>query len=256
MSNMKDNEQLTIQQNPESQGPLLSVIMPVFNEKDTILEILDRVKSVPIDKEIIVVDDYSTDGTRNILSGINDGFIRVFFHEKNKGKGAAVRTGIEQIKGQFVLIQDADLEYSPEEYPRLLKPIFENHADVVYGSRFLGDERRVLYYWHTLGNRCLTLLSNVFTNLNLTDMETCYKVFRAPILKQINIESDRFGMEPEITAKIAKMKCRIYEIPITYHGRDYSEGKKITWRDAVSAVACILKFNLLRRKGEPFQREK
>ncbi|HNT33919.1 MAG TPA: glycosyltransferase family 2 protein [bacterium] len=228
---------------------LLSVVMPVYNEKDTILEIISKVQAVNVPKEIVIVDDCSKDGTREILQGLSgQDNVRILYHEVNQGKGAAVWTGIQNAQGDIVIIQDADLEYSPEEYPRLLKPILNGHADVVYGSRFLGDERRVLYYWHTVGNRGLTFLSNVFTNLNLTDMETCYKVFRTSVLRQLTIESKRFGIEPEITAKIAKLRCRIYEVPITYHGRDYSQGKKITWKDALVAVWCIIKFNLLRRR--------
>lgn len=232
-----------------TEGYLLSVVMPVYNEESTIREILKQVDEVNIPKEIIIVDDYSTDGTRDILEEvvqIQDN-VRVILHERNQGKGAALRTGMENVSGDIVIIQDADLEYDPKEYPSLLKPILEGHADVVYGSRFLGHERRVLFFWHMLGNRFLTLLSNAFTNLNLTDMETCYKVFKTQIIKDIKIESNRFGFEPEVTAKIAKMHCRIYEIPISYHGRDYTQGKKITWKDAVVAVWCIVKFNLFRR---------
>lgn len=228
---------------------LLSVVMPVYNEKDTILEIIRQVQAVNVPKEIVIVDDCSKDGTREVLQGMTGvDNIRILYHEVNQGKGAAVWTGIQNVQGDMVIVQDADLEYNPQEYPRLLKPILEGHADVVYGSRFLGDERRVLYYWHTVGNRGLTFLSNVFTNLNLTDMETCYKVFRTSVLRKLTIESKRFGIEPEITAKIAKLHCRIYEVPITYHGRDYSQGKKITWKDAIVAVWCIVKFNLFRRK--------
>lgn len=223
--------------------------MPVYNEKDTILEIIRQVQAVNVPKEIVIVDDCSKDGTREVLQGMTGvDNIRILYHEVNQGKGAAVWTGIQNVQGDMVIVQDADLEYNPQEYPRLLKPILEGHADVVYGSRFLGDERRVLYYWHTVGNRGLTFLSNVFTNLNLTDMETCYKVFRTSVLRKLTIESKRFGIEPEITAKIAKLHCRIYEVPITYHGRDYSQGKKITWKDAIVAVWCIVKFNLFRRK--------
>jgi glycosyltransferase involved in cell wall biosynthesis len=220
----------------------LSVIVPVFNEKATVLPLLDKVLAVPIDKEIVIVDDGSTDGTREILRAFQHPDVRVVFHEKNQGKGAAIRTAVREVRGDITLIQDADLEYSPDEYPRLLKPIEEGVADVVYGSRFLGGERRALLFTHAIGNKFLTFLSNAFTNLNLTDMETCYKVFRTEILKSITIKSNRFNFEPEITAKIAKRKARVVEIPISYWGRDYSEGKKIGWKDGVSALVTIVRF--------------
>lgn len=224
----------------------LSVIMPVYNEKDTISEIIDMVMAEPTTKELIIVDDFSQDGTRDFLADFKRDGVTVVFHEKNRGKGAAIRTGQSHVTGDIVIIQDADLEYCPEEYPVVINPILNNNADVVYGSRFIGSEKRVLYFWHSLGNMFLTLLSNMLTNLNLSDMETCYKAFRVEVFKKIEIESDRFGMEPEITAKVAKMGCRVYEVPITYHGRSYAEGKKITWKDGFAAIWCIIKFNLLR----------
>ncbi|MCP4351380.1 MAG: glycosyltransferase family 2 protein [Desulfobacterales bacterium] len=226
----------------------LSVIIPIFNEADTVEQIVRLVQAVPIDKQLILVDDYSTDGTREILQNIADADnIQVLFHEKNYGKGTALRTGISNAKGDMVIIQDADLEYDPNEYPKLIKPIVDGKADVVYGSRFAGGEsHRVLYFWHYVGNKFLTLLSNCFTNLNLTDMETCYKVFRREIIQNITIEESRFGFEPEITAKVAAMRCRVYEIGISYYGRTYEEGKKIGWKDGVRAIWCILKYNIWR----------
>ncbi len=225
----------------------LSVVIPVFNEKETIRGIYDAVKNVAIDKEIILVDDFSTDGTREVLQGLMDETTRVFMHDRNLGKGAALRTGFSHAAGEIVIIQDADLEYDPEQYHKLIQPILDNKADVVYGSRFVtGDYRRVLFFWHSLGNKFLTLLSNMLTNINLTDMETCYKVFRREVLQRITIEENRFGFEPEITAKIAKMDLRIYEVGISYSGRTYKEGKKIGWKDGISALRCILKYNLLR----------
>jgi glycosyltransferase involved in cell wall biosynthesis len=222
---------------------VLSVIVPVYNEATTIREIVARIRAVPVEKEIVIVDDFSTDGTRDVLRELEktDG-VRVFYHERNRGKGAAIRTGIPEIRGEIAVIQDADLEYSPEEYPRLMGPILDGRADVVYGSRFKGGECRVLLFWHYVGNRLLTTVSNMFTNLNLTDMETCHKVFRSEVLKTIPLRADRFGFEPEITAKVARRKCRVYEIPISYHGRDYSEGKKIGWKDGVAAFYFILRF--------------
>jgi len=223
----------------------LSVIIPAYNEVGTIFEVIKRVKEASSDKEIIVVDDGSTDGIRNILKERRDG-VKVLFHDTNKGKGAAIRTAIPHITGDIVIIQDADLEYDPSEYPRLISPILEGKADVVYGSRLMGGPHRVLFYWHAVGNKIITTLSNIFTDLNLSDMETGYKVFRAEVLKKIKIESNRFGFEPEITAKIAKMGCRIYEVPISYWGRDYSEGKKINWKDGLAAIYWIIKYNLFR----------
>ncbi len=231
---------------PIPTGFKLSVVIPVFNELQWIREIVRRVQEVPIPKEIILVDDYSTDGTRNILMEMEAvPNIRVIYHEKNQGKGAALRTGFKHATGDVVIVQDADLEYDPAEYPRLIQPIIENRADVVYGSRFIGEHHRVLYFWHYVANKGLTMLSNFFTNLNLTDMETCYKVFRREVLEGINIKSNRFGFEPEITAKIAKKKnpsWRIYEIPISYSGRTYEEGKKIGLKDAFNALYCIIRF--------------
>jgi len=223
----------------------LTVIIPTYNEVGTIFEVIKKVKEVSSDKEIIVVDDGSTDGIRNILKERRDG-VKVLFHDTNKGKGAAIRTALPHITGDIVIIQDADLEYDPSEYPRLISPILEGKADVVYGSRLMGGPHRVLFYWHSVGNKIITTLSNIFTDLNLSDMETGYKVFRAEVLKKIKIESNRFGFEPEITAKIAKMGCRIYEVPISYWGRDYTEGKKIKWKDGVAAIYWIIKYNLFR----------
>ena len=222
----------------------LSVIIPVYNEVGTIEEIIERVKQVPFEKEIIVVDDGSTDGTRDLLKKKGGDGITVLFHESNQGKGAAIRTAIPHISGDIAIIQDADLEYHPSEYPRLIAPILEGKADVVYGSRFQGGTHRVLFFWHAVGNRIITTLSNVLTNLNLSDMETGYKVFRAEVLKRIKIESNRFGFEPEITAKIAKMGCHIYEVPISYWGRDYTQGKKINWKDGLAAIYWIIKYNI------------
>jgi glycosyltransferase involved in cell wall biosynthesis len=224
----------------------LSVIIPVYDEVGTIPEVIKRVKEAPFDKEIIVVDDGSTDGTRELLQRDRDDETTVIFHESNQGKGGAIRTAIPHVTGDVVIIQDADLEYHPSEYPRLIAPILEGKADVVYGSRFQGGPHRVLFFWHAVGNKVITTLSNVLTGLNLSDMETGYKVFRAEVLKSIKIESNRFGFEPEITAKIAKMRCRIYEVPISYWGRDYSEGKKINWKDGLAAIYWIIKYNAFR----------
>jgi glycosyltransferase involved in cell wall biosynthesis len=221
-----------------------TVIIPVFNEVATILKVIEKVKAVPpLDKEIIVVDDGSTDGTRGLLEAWGEG-IKVLFHDRNRGKGAAIQTAIPHIRGEIAIIQDADLEYDPSEYPRLVASILEGKADVVYGSRFLGGPHRVLLFWHSIGNRVVTTFSNMLTNLNLTDMETGCKAFRTEVIKKIRIESSRFGFEPEITAKVAKMGCRVYEVPISYCGRDYSEGKKINWKDGITAIYSIIKFNL------------
>nr|HID59569.1 glycosyltransferase family 2 protein [Desulfobacterales bacterium] len=220
----------------------LSIVIPVYNERATISEILKRVCATPYEKEIIVVDDGSTDGSREWLRTVKGKDIKVIFHENNMGKGAALRTGFGHVTGDIVIVQDADLEYNPEEYGSLISPIIDGRADVVYGSRFLGGPHRVLFFWHYIGNKFLTLISNIFTNLNLTDMETCYKVFRASLLKRISIKSNRFGFEPEITAKFAKLGCRIYETPISYSGRDYKEGKKITWKDGLAALFYIIRF--------------
>ena len=225
---------------------LLSVIIPAYNEIEFIDELLRRVKDTPYDKEIIIVDDCSTDGTREYLKKLKGNGIVTVFQDKNEGKGAALKAGMAAVTGDIVLIQDADLEYDPREYPVLLQPILEGKADVVYGSRFLGGPHRVLYFWHYVGNSMITLLSNMFTNLNLTDMETCYKVFRKEVINGITIESKRFGVEPEITAKVAKAGWRIFEVPISYYGRTYEEGKKITWRDGVKALFTIIKFNVFK----------
>jgi len=222
----------------------LSVLIPVYNEKATIAEIIRRVQAVPLEKEIIVVDDCSTDGTREILEALPPGTIKLVKHERNRGKGAAIRSGIPLATGEFVVIQDADLEYDPRDYHRLLEPLQDGRADAVYGSRFLGGPHRVLFFWHYVGNKLLTLLSNMVNNLNLSDMETCYKVFRATALKAIPLKCDRFGFEPEITAKVARRRLRLYEVPISYSGRDYAEGKKITWRDGLVAFYWIIRFRL------------
>ena len=223
----------------------LSVVIPVYNEKRWVHELLKRVQAVPIPKEIIIVDDCSTDGTRDILRELEDETTRVIYQPVNQGKGAALREGFRHARGDVVIVQDADLEYDPAEYARLIQPIIENRADVVFGSRFIGDSHRVLYYWHYVANQVLTGLSNMFTNLNLTDMETCYKVFRREVLTDLDLKSNRFGFEPEVTAKIAKKKdpsWRIYEVPISYSGRTYEEGKKIGLKDAIQAFFCIVRY--------------
>ena len=229
--------------------PLLSVVIPCFNEVSTILDLIDRVRQSPVDsQQMIVVDDGSTDGTRDLLLNLNAPDLMVLLHERNKGKGAALATGFAAAKGQICIVQDADLEYDPNEYPLVIGPIIEGKADVVFGSRFQGAApHRVVYFWHRMGNGFLTLMSNMLTDLNLTDMETCYKAFRTEIIQSIPIREKRFGFEPEITAKVAKRRCRIYEVGISYYGRTYDEGKKIGWKDGVRAVWCILKYNLWAR---------
>lgn len=228
----------------------LSIVIPIYNEAATILELLNMVAAVNVgmDKELVLVDDCSKDGTRDVLRKVaaDHPEWRVLFHEVNRGKGAALRTGFAAATGDFVLIQDADLEYDPREYPLLLRPLLENRADVVFGSRFQGGgPHRVCFFWHYLGNKFLTTLSNMTTNLNLTDMEVCYKVFRRDVIQKLTLREDRFGFEVEITAKVARAKCRIYEVPISYYGRSYEEGKKITWKDGFSAIRCIFKYRLM-----------
>ena len=228
----------------------LSIIIPCYNEEKTIKELILKVKKsvnlLNIENEIILIDDNSTDGTKDILKNeLNNSIDKIIHNPKNLGKGYSIKKGVELAKGEFILIQDADLEYDPKDYSKLLKPLQNNIADVVFGSRFIGtNEKRVLYFWHSVGNKFLTILSNMFSNLNLTDMEVGYKVFKSEIIKSIKLEENRFGFEPEITAKIAKLKIRIYEVGINYYGRKYEEGKKITWRDGFSAIRCILKYNI------------
>jgi len=221
----------------------LSVVIPVYNEKKTLNELILRVEAVSIDKEVIIIDDASTDGTRDLLKKYEkkEGF-EVIYRPKNKGKGAALRAGFEIVKGEVIIIQDADLEYNPKDFHVLLEPIFDKRADVVYGSRFLGGSHRVLFFWHYIANKFLTTLSNMFTNINLTDMETGYKAFRREVIESISLKSNRFGFEPEFTMKVAQRKFVIYEVPISYDGRDYSEGKKINWKDGVAALWFILRF--------------
>jgi len=229
--------------------PLITIVIPVYNERSTLIQLLDAVAAVDlgnVEREVIVVDDGSSDGTRELMAQEVEGRpdTKVFYHERNQGKGAALRTGFAACSGDVVLIQDADLEYDPQEFPRLVKPILDGRADVVYGSRFVGgDLHRVLYFWHSVGNRALTTLSNMLTDINLTDMETCYKVFRGDVIRSIQIEENRFGFEPEITAKLARGGYRFYEVGISYNGRTYEQGKKITWKDGMRALWCILKYN-------------
>ena len=229
---------------PTSTEGVLSVVMPCYNEEATVEQILDRVLDSPLVGEIIAVDDGSTDRTLDILNAYADPRLRVLAQPENRGKGAALRRGFAEANKPYVIVQDADLEYDPSEYPKVLAPLLSDEADVVYGSRFSGGgARRILYFWHTLGNRALTLASNMATNLNLSDMETCYKAFRREVIQSIDIEEDRFGFEPEVTAKIAAMRCRVYEVGISYHGRTYDDGKKIGWRDGVRAVFCIVAYS-------------
>jgi glycosyltransferase involved in cell wall biosynthesis len=242
-------------------GPRASIVVPVFNERATIAEILRRIQAVDLDKEIIIVDDGSTDGTKEILTAwatraaakptklphgqeLQADDVRVLFQERNQGKGAALRRGFREARGEIVIVQDADLEYDPQEYLGLIDPIERGLAEVVYGSRFLGGPHRVLLFWHSVGNRLLTTLSNILTNLNLTDVWTCHKAFKRDLLQRISLREDRFGFEPEVTAKIAKVRCRVYEVPISYQGRTYAEGKKITWKDGFLGIWCILRYNL------------
>jgi glycosyltransferase involved in cell wall biosynthesis len=234
---------------PRADRPLLSVVIPCFNEAATIGDLIERVRRAPVaSKQIIVVDDCSRDGTRELLRDLQADDLTVLFHDRNCGKGAALATGFAAAKGEICIVQDADLEYDPEEYPLVIGPIIQGKADVVFGSRFQGAApHRVVYFWHRVGNGLLTLLSNMLTDLNLTDMETCYKAFRTEIIQSIPIRERRFGFEPEITAKVAKSRCRIYEVGISYYGRTYEEGKKIGWRDGVRAIWCILKYNLWSR---------
>jgi len=220
----------------------LSIVIPVYNERETLPKTLARVQATPFDKEVILVDDGSTDGTRAWLETLREPGVVVVLQPHNQGKGAALRTGFARATGDVVLIQDADLEYDPADYPRLLQPILDDQADVVFGSRFGGESHRVLFFWHFVGNRFLTMLSNMFTNLNLSDMETGYKVFRTDVVRRLTLRSNRFGFEPEVTAKVARLGCRIYEVAISYHGRSYEEGKKITWKDGFAAIGCILRY--------------
>jgi glycosyltransferase involved in cell wall biosynthesis len=243
-----------------SQSPKLSVVIPVFNERETIRELVRRVRAVPIEKEILIIDDGSVDGTREVLadlsgsataSGAAGNSLRVFFHEENLGKGAALRRGFKEARGEIVVIQDADLEYHPEDFHKLIEPIERGVADVVYGSRFLGGPHRVLFFWHYVGNRFLSTLSDMATNLNLTDVWTCYKAFRRGVLECLDLREDRFGIEQEITSKVAAGRWRVYEVPISYFGRTYAEGKKITWKDGLRGLWCILRYSFGSSRAQP-----
>jgi glycosyltransferase involved in cell wall biosynthesis len=228
-------------------SPLLSVVVPVFDEAGTVRALLDRVLAVPLDLEVVVVDDGSTDGTAQVLAAERRPNVRVLTHVRNRGKGAALRTGFAAATGRVVVVQDADLEYDPAEYPRLLEPILDGRADAVFGSRFLGGTHRVLYFWHRVGNGFLTLLSNLVTNLDLSDMECCHKAVRRDLLLTLPLREDGFGFEPEITCRLARAHARIYEVSVSYSGRTYAEGKKITWRDGLRAIGCLLRYGVLRR---------
>ncbi len=231
----------------------LSVVVPVYNEVRTVEALLRKVRTVPLWLEVIAVDDGSTDGTRELLPKLEGTLIdRLVMHERNRGKGAALRTGFQHATGDVVIVQDADMEYNPREFPMLLQPILAGKADAVYGSRFLGGPHRVLFFWHSVGNRFLTLLSNMFTDVNLTDMETCYKMIRTELLHTLPLSADRFGIEPEITARLAQARARIYELPISYDGRSYAEGKKIGWKDGFSALWCIFRYNVFGPKAAPW----
>jgi glycosyltransferase involved in cell wall biosynthesis len=231
----------------------LSVVVPVYNEARTVEQLLHKVREVPLQLEVIVVDDGSTDGTRDILPRLEGTLIdTLVLHEKNRGKGAALRTGFQHATGDVVVVQDADMEYNPREFPILLQPILAGKADAVYGSRFLGGPHRVLFFWHSVGNRVLTLLSNMFTDVNLTDMETCYKMVRRELLHTLPLSANRFGIEPELTARLAQARAKIYELPISYDGRSYEEGKKIGWKDGVSALWCIVRYNVFGPKARPW----
>ena len=232
----------------------LSVVIPIYNEVKTVEKLLRLVREVPLRLEVIAVDDGSTDGTRDLLPAFEGTLIdKLVFHEQNQGKGAALRTGFQHATGDVVVVQDADMEYDPREFPTLLRPILSGKADAVYGSRFLGGPHRVLFFWHSVGNKFLTLLSNMFTDVNLTDMETCYKMVRTELLHSLPLSANRFGIEPELTARLAQAGARIYELPISYDGRSYAEGKKIGWKDGVSALWCIFKYNVLGPKARPWQ---
>lgn len=224
--------------------PKVSVVIPVYNERATVEELLRRVQAVELEKEIVVVDDCSTDGTREILQRLQTDRVRAFFHDRNRGKGAALRRGFEEARGEIVIVQDADLEYDPGDYHTLLQPIERGVADVVYGSRFLGGTHRVLFFWHSVANKVLTLVTDMFTNLNLSDVWTCYKVFRREVLERITLKEDRFGFEPEVTAKVARGGWRVYEVPVSYYGRTYAEGKKITWKDGIRGMWCVFRYHV------------